>query len=172
MTITNSNIILLLHMLVVSKTKYMKISDYLFTFDPNKKGMKKVLGDLEAEIMEIIWLSDYISVRDVFEQLKEKRKIAYTTVMTVMTRLSDKGLLKKKKDGNAFLYKAVYSREMFTQSTVSKIIKGVFEDLSAPAMAGFVDSIGEEEAEKIRELSKLIDKKKRTGNAGSGSINL
>lgn len=139
----------------------MKLKDYFFTFDPSKKGLKKVLGDLEAEIMEVIWAAEYISVRDVYEKLKLRRKIAYTTVMTVMARLAEKGLLKKKKDGNAFLYKAACSKDKFTQSTVKKIIEGLMEDFSAPAMAQFVDSFDDGDDKKIDELAVIIDKKRK-----------
>ena len=72
---------------------------YSFTFDPHKKGVRKILGDLEADIMEVVWSKTTITVREVFGELKKTREIAYTTVMTVMTRLAEKGLLQKNKTG-------------------------------------------------------------------------
>src|SRR5680860_1755722 len=56
------------------------------------EGLGQVLGDLEAEIMECMWDLGSASVRRVHECLQEDRNIAYTTVMTVMTRLAEKGL--------------------------------------------------------------------------------
>jgi predicted transcriptional regulator len=67
---------------------------YHFTFDPRKKGLRKILGDLEADVMEAMWARGRATVHDVHERLAAAdRELAYTTVMTVMSRLADKGLL-------------------------------------------------------------------------------
>ena len=67
----------------------------------NKKRVTgKVLGELESEIMEIIWRQkDTVSVKDITEVLGKKRQIAYTTVMTIMTRLANKGVLVRHLNG-------------------------------------------------------------------------
>ncbi|MGH2454240.1 MAG: BlaI/MecI/CopY family transcriptional regulator, partial [bacterium] len=59
-------------------------------FRPNRPGVRKVLGDLEAEIMELAWArpAGGMKVREVFETLYPRRRLAYTTVMTTMTRLA------------------------------------------------------------------------------------
>ena len=62
-------------------------------------GLRQVLGDLEAEIMECVGQMGSASVRDVHEVLLGRRHIAYTTVMTVMSRLAEKGLLARRQDG-------------------------------------------------------------------------
>ncbi|MGH2588960.1 MAG: BlaI/MecI/CopY family transcriptional regulator, partial [Dehalococcoidia bacterium] len=64
-------------------------------FRPDRPGIRSVLGDLEAEIMEFIWArpaGEGTTVRDVFEVLYERRRIAYTTVMNTMARLAKKNL--------------------------------------------------------------------------------
>ncbi|MBX7150967.1 BlaI/MecI/CopY family transcriptional regulator [bacterium] len=132
---------------------------YYFTFDPRQTGLRKIFGDLEADIMEVLWNSGRLTVRDVFEKLKLKRRIAYTTVMTVMTRLAQKGVLKKIKDGNAFIYEPILTREIFTQTTSQTILKGLLSDFSLPLLSQFVDSLEKEDPQKIHELSKLIDAK-------------
>ncbi len=134
---------------------------YAFTFDPDKKGLRKILGDLETDIMEIVWADSEITVREVYEQLKAQREIAYTTVMTVMSRLAEKGLLKKIKEGAAYLYRATSSREEFTQSTVKKIINELLADFTAPAISQFVESLGNEKPEKMEELARLIKAKRK-----------
>src|SRR5258706_14199477 len=82
----------------------------------DRPGIRKVLGDLEAEIMELIWshpADQGITVRDVFEVLyerrlsesaDERRRIAYTTVMNTMTRLAQKQLLRVEKVDQAYVY--------------------------------------------------------------------
>lgn len=139
----------------------MDLKKYSFTFDPNKKGLRKILGDLETEIMELVWAKGDLTVRQVFDILKEQRKVAYTTIMTVMSRLAEKGLLEKTKEGAAFLYHAISSREEFTQSTVKKIINGLLLDFSTPAINQFLDSVEDVNPEKMEELAKLIEEKRK-----------
>ncbi|MGH2360405.1 MAG: BlaI/MecI/CopY family transcriptional regulator, partial [bacterium] len=73
------------------------------SFKPDRSGIRKVLGDLEADIMELIWSAassgSGTTVRAVFETLSRRRRIAYTTVMTTMARLARKRLLRVKKQG-------------------------------------------------------------------------
>ena len=142
----------------------MKQKKYSFTFDPHKKGVRKILGDLEADIMQIVWSKPQTTVRQVFGILKANRKIAYTTVMTVMSRLADKGLLQKTKAGNAFVYRATASEEDFTKSTVKKVISELLADFTAPAISQFVDSIEDSQPEKMEELAKLIEEKRKKKN--------
>lgn len=132
-----------------------------FTVDPDKKGMKKLLGDLESDIMEIVWVGKTVSVRDVYTELNKTRDLAYTTVMTVMSRLAVKGILERVKDSNSFLYKPVYSREDFTSFSVRRVVTELMENFSAPAISHFLDSIEEENPEKIDELIKLIEEKRK-----------
>jgi len=82
-------------------------------FRPDRPGIRKVLGDLEAEIMELVWSrpeGSGTTVRDVFEVLyerrlsDERRRIAYTTVMNTMVRLAKKNLLRVEKRDQAYLY--------------------------------------------------------------------
>lgn len=139
----------------------MSPKDYLFTFNPNNKGLRKILGDLEADVMETVWEKGEVTVRDVYDILKEQRSLAYTTVMTVMSRLAEKGLLKKIKAGAAFLYQASASREDFTQSTVKKVITELLEDFAAPTISQFVETLGDEQPEKIEELARLVEEKRK-----------
>src|SRR3712207_7388963 len=64
-----------------------------FRFSPTKDGLVKVLGPLETEIMQIIWQDERSTVKKVHRKLSQQRDIAYTTVMTTMSRLAEKGVL-------------------------------------------------------------------------------
>ena len=139
----------------------MKLKDFSFTFNPNKKGLRKILGDLEAEIMEVVWRKGEITVRSVYDVLKAQREIAYTTVMTVMSRLAEKGLLKKVKHGAAFVYCATATREEFTQSTLRKLMNELLADFASPAISQFVASVEEVDPEKMEELARRIEEKRR-----------
>jgi predicted transcriptional regulator len=72
-------------------------------------------GDLEAEVMHRVWDHDGpVTVRELFEEMREQRAIAYTTVMSTMDNLHRKGWLSRDKDGKAYRYAAVASREEYS----------------------------------------------------------
>lgn len=113
-------------------------------FRIQQPGLKKLLGDLEAEIMERVWarpVGDRVAVRDVYEALRAERSIAYTTVMTVMGNLAKKGVLGVERSGAAYLYYAKESREAFTEREVGKIIDGLMSDFSEAAVAHFAQAL-------------------------------
>lgn len=139
----------------------MTLKNYSFTFDPDKKGLRKILGDLETDVMELVWVGGEMTVRQIHEKLKSRRNIAYTTVMTVMSRLAEKGLLRKVKEGAAFVYRATSSREEFSRSTVRKVVNGLLGDFTVPAISQFVDSIGDSQPENMEELARLIEQKRK-----------
>lgn len=144
----------------------MDLNRYHFTFDPRKKGLRKILGDLEADVMEAIWDRGRATVHDVHEQLAAaNRDVAYTTVMTVMSRLADKGLLKKRKNGAAYVYMPVASKEEFTRRTVSMLVSELLGDFTAPAMSQFVDFVGEQDEAAIEALAKAIEEKRRRADS-------
>lgn len=121
----------------------------------------KILSDLESEIMEVVWKAGSASVRDVLLEMKKKRKIAYTTVMTVMSRLFEKGVLKRKLNkSGAFVYESAKEKEAFIEERSKKIIKGFLKEYGKVAVAHFFDVIENGDAKQTREwkdkLKKLI----------------
>ena len=136
------------------------MKDYLFNFQPHKDGLESVLGELESAIMALIWAKAPITVRQVHQDLAHNRTIAYTTVMTVMSRLAEKGLLHKEKDGNAFVYRAVLSEEEFKRKTRGKIIDALLGAFGTPVISQFVETVGREHPEKMAELARLVAKKR------------
>ncbi|MHB0977201.1 MAG: BlaI/MecI/CopY family transcriptional regulator [Candidatus Aquicultorales bacterium] len=128
------------------------------TFRPHEVGARRALGDLEAEIMECMWQCDTASVRDVHVRLSP-RSLAYTTVMTVMTRLAAKGLLAKEKDGKQYIYKAAVSRGEFEDSIARSLISGMTGSLGAAALASFVEDVEDDVI--LKELEDLIKEKRK-----------
>lgn len=115
------------------------------------------LGKLEREIMELVWLNkEPITVRAVFESVSKQRKIAYTTIMTVMGRLVKKGLLSTKPLGKAYLYQATYSKDRFLAKISSQIIKGLISSYGDLAIAHFTEELEKIPAPKRQELLKLL----------------
>jgi predicted transcriptional regulator len=72
-------------------------------------------GDLEAEVMSRVWDHEGpVTVRELFDEMRQQRTIAYTTVMTTMDNLHRKGWLARDKDGKAYRYTAVASRDEYS----------------------------------------------------------
>lgn len=91
------------------------------------------MGELELEIMDILWEKKTATVKDIHETLLAKRDIAYTTVMTVMTRLSEKNILKRSQLGRLYVYKPKISRNEIAQNFINRIkekfFRGSYEEI-------------------------------------------
>ena len=117
---------------------------------------KGVLGDLEVEIMEHMWDIKQARVRHVYRLIDQKRPIAYTTVMTVMGHLVEKGLLTRTSEGNRYIYQISQSRYEFLQNVSRKAVRGILNDFGDLAIAGFLGEIRKAKPEKLDELKSLL----------------
>jgi len=100
------------------------------------------LGSLEEDIMAFIWERDSgTTVRQVNSHLERTRKIAYTTVMTVMTRLVDKGFLTRKRQGRAFVYAPQKTREQAAKGMVSSVFDKLVNQFGEEAVVAFSDEL-------------------------------
>lgn len=113
--------------------------------------------------MELLWRRSPASVREVQKQLEARRPIAYTTVMTVMSRLAEKGLLEREQRGRAYLYKPTRSRDRFGAEAVLDVMKEFWGGYREPALSHFVDAISDEDAARLDELIRLIEDRKKGG---------
>lgn len=122
-----------------------------------KQVQNRVLGELESKIMEIIWRQKgAISVKEVAEILSKKRQIAYTTVMTIMSRLVDKGVLVRHLSGLSYLYKSKVGKEQFIAKTVHGIFSSAVSILGEEALTHFVKEIQKINPKKRRELLEIL----------------
>ena len=126
-----------------------------------RSGLTQIMGDLEAEIMECVWDLGSASVRDVHKCLLERREIAYTTVMTVMSRLAAKGLLMSRPVGRAYVYEATANREDFCAGVVRDFMSGVLANADRAVLAQFVESVTEQDVEQLDLLAQIIEEKRR-----------
>ena len=127
---------------------------------PGHKGIALRLHELEAAIMDVVWNKQLVTfaVSDVLEVLERQREIAYTTVMTTVSRLYDKGLLTRQRDGKRYLYSPKLSREQFLESTAREVLKGA---VGAPAaMAMLAERVSEASAPELDELEALIRRRR------------
>ena len=122
--------------------------------------------------MEVLWAREgAATARDVSRALAGERDLAHTTVMTVLDRLAKKGFLKRERDGRAWRYSPVASRERY----VTELMLGALDETGDrdAALVHFVQSVSEDEAAVIRDaLAKLTSDKdggKVNGRAGRGA---
>ena len=122
-----------------------------------KQKVGKVLGELESKVMEIIWQSkEPISVRKVTDTLQRKRKIAYTTVMTIMVRLVNKGFLIRNLNGQSYLYKSKTTKEQFIARTVHGIFSSAVSTLGEEVLTHFIKEIRKINPKKRQQLLKIL----------------
>lgn len=118
------------------------------------------LGQLESVVMARLWESGgAVSVRDVVEDLRRDRTIAYTTVMTVLDNLRRKGLVSRTKEGRAYLYQARSTREEHTAALMEEVLASS-EDRQA-TLLHFVGQIPPDEVARLREVLNAADREKR-----------
>src|SRR5262245_35524902 len=81
----------------------------------------------ELAIMKVVWRLEKATVREVYEALREKRSVAYTTVMTMMKILEDKGYLKKTQADRAYVYRPARPRQQVVSAMVRDFVDRVFD---------------------------------------------
>src|ERR1019366_1912357 len=112
------------------------------------------LTEHELEIMKIVWLHDSSTVRDVYEALLEKRKVAYTTVMTMMKVLETKKYLKKTQADRAYVYRPAQPQRQVVGAMVRDFVNRVFNGSAEPLLAHLVEEhdLSREDLEEIARL--------------------
>jgi predicted transcriptional regulator len=118
------------------------------------KSDKPVLTDQELEIMKIVWARDSATVRDVYEEMLKYRKIAYTTVMTMMGILEQKGHLKKSAEDRAYVYTPAQPQGEVVGNMVRDFVKRVFNGSAKPLLVHLVENqkLSKEELDEVRKL--------------------
>ncbi len=116
---------------------------------------KKLLGKLEAEVMQCMWACNEGTVQHVVEEIGHRRALAYTTVMTVMGHLVDKGLLTRTSEGKRYLYRVAQSRDEFLRTASQNVVRQTLSDFGDLAIAGFMGEISKVKPEKFAELRSL-----------------
>jgi predicted transcriptional regulator len=114
------------------------------------------LGVQELAIMKVVWRLKDASVRDVFEDVRARRPVAYTTLMTMMNTLETKGYLKKHLDGRAFRYRPAVPEQRVVGAMVHDFVERVFDGAAAALLTHLVSGRTLSDKER-RELRRLID---------------
>jgi predicted transcriptional regulator len=114
-------------------------------------NQRRPKGELEAEVLSVLWShDDALSPGEVLEQLGDD--LAYTTVMTVLTRLWDKGLVTREQDGRSYAYSPALSESDLSSERLGAVLDNTSDRKGA--LAGFVGRLGKRD---VRELRKILD---------------
>ncbi|MCT4639704.1 MAG: BlaI/MecI/CopY family transcriptional regulator [Bacteroidales bacterium] len=116
--------------------------------------------DSELEILQILWTEGECTVREIYEKLKDKRNIGYTTTLKTMQIMFEKGILSREKSKRTHLYKAELKKEETERVMVSKLLNSVFEGSAVKLVMRALGSnkTSKEELEKIKDLIDEIEK--------------
>lgn len=104
--------------------------------------------------MKVVWERDRTSVRDVYEALLERRKVAYTTVMTMMKILEQKGFLKKSQEDRAYIYRPAQAKRQVIGAMVRDFVNRVFNGSAEPLLVHLVEDhhLSQKDLEEIARL--------------------
>lgn len=135
---------------------------------PSKKNSRRavrlesLMGPLEAEVMGILWNEGPSVVSEIEEIINQRRDqpLAYKTILTICTRLSEKGVLTYVKEGRAFRYRPAMTEQEFVKSQASRATNEVLDKFGDLAVAGFVDHVVAN-PDQLAALSDLLEQKRR-----------
>ena len=127
-----------------------------FRFKPAEGGLVKVLGPLETEIMQLVWREKFTTVKKVHKALQDQRDIAYTTVMTTMTRLAEKGVLTRRRDGLAYIYTPAVTKRDFEAMMVRRVLDGLMDDYEEETITYILDYLAERDPQRFEQVRKSL----------------
>jgi BlaI family penicillinase repressor len=118
------------------------------------------LGRAELEVLRTLWAEGPATVREVMDHLHGRgRKVAYTTVQTMLGRLEQKGFATSDKSGLAYVYRAKVSRKRFSQSRLKTLLDQLYDGAAGPLALQLVRSkrLTSEEMDELRRLIDQLD---------------
>lgn len=119
---------------------------------------QKSMSELEQELMNIIWECGDCSVRNVLERLNRKKKLAYTTIATILQRLYEKGLVARTDKDFVIRYSPKLSKKDYSKSMAKSFIAKFMSVFGDAAIASFAESIETLPKEKKDYFLKLLEK--------------
>ena len=128
------------------------------------KTPKPVPTDLELEILKVVWQRGQATVREVYRDLAAQRKIAYTTVLTMMGVLERKGHLKKSAGERAYIYTPTLPQSQVVQGMVQEFVGRVFDGSLKPLLVHLVED-ERIDSEELKEIEALLRERRKRQDA-------
>ena len=126
-----------------------------------RRGPDAFLGPLETAVMDRLWKRREATVRDIVEDLARSRSLAYTTVMTIMTRLHEKGLLSRERDGKTYVYRPAFSRDEHRARLSRGLVRGLVDEFGDVALAQFAEELSSVDAAHRASLRRIAGRERR-----------
>lgn len=118
------------------------------------------LGEAELAVLRVLWETGPQTVREVMARLHERgRKVAYTTVLTFLTRMEQKGVVSSDKDEHAYIYRARVTKEQVAKTRVKSLLDQLYDGAAAPMVLHLIENerFTDEEIARLRRLLKELD---------------
>lgn len=130
-------------------------------FHPHKEDLTKILGDLESTVMKAVWAIDSGDVKAVHKKVNEEKKVAITTVATILDILHGKGLVSReliRSPAIKYIYTPAFTRKELESTVVNDIVKGLFESFGETMVSYFIDNSGIEDEAKKADFRSYLEK--------------
>lgn len=125
-------------------------------------GVAKVLGDLEARVIEALWHLDApASARTVHELVKREHDVALLTVVTVLNKLVTKALVRRGKIDDLLHFSPTSTRDEFLARTSRQMVEGILEFGPEAVAVSFIDVLAEQDPERLADLARLVRRRLR-----------
>ena len=125
-------------------------------FKMNENGLNRFFGPLEAKIMEILWNNQEMTIKDVQRVLEQEKMTNFNTVMTVMNRLVEKGILQKRSEGRSSMYKPVQSRIDFLNAQSKEMTHELMDEFGNVVVSHMLDALEEVDEDLVAKLEQKI----------------
>ncbi|QKS46459.1 BlaI/MecI/CopY family transcriptional regulator [Paenibacillus cellulosilyticus] len=131
-----------------------------FKFQGN--GLGRFFGPLEAKVMEAIWsLEKPSTIKEVNTVVSEDKPMSFNTIMTVMNRLVDKGVLQKKLQSKSYVYCAVLSKERFLEEQSKELSYDLVKEFGSLAVTHMLDAMEQVDPDLLKQLERQIEQWKK-----------
>ncbi|MEW9669976.1 BlaI/MecI/CopY family transcriptional regulator [Ammoniphilus sp. 3BR4] len=125
-------------------------------------GLNRFFGPLEAKIMDILWVAEELSIKEVQQRLEHQDKpVNFNTVMTVMNRLLEKGVLEKRMQGRLSLFRPIQSKEEFIEEQSKKITENLLDEFGGIVINHMIDAIKDVDQTVLEKLEQKIQRLKK-----------
>lgn len=115
------------------------------------------MGQLEQQVMDILWEKKKCSAREILTNLETEKKLAYTTIATILQRLYAKGLLARKESAKGHLYSPKVSKENYSKNIARSFLEKFIHSFGDTAIASFADSIDNLPEQKRNYFLKMLE---------------
>lgn len=125
-------------------------------FKTNETGLNRFFGSLEAKVMDILFEGPEMTIKDVKQKLDQEKSTNFNTVMTVMNRLVDKGILVKRVEKRTSMYKPLLSKEDFLRTQSKELTQDLMDEFGPLAVNHMLDALDEADPVLIEKLEQKI----------------